>query len=252
MAAVRLRLLPQDYGFAQRNNASACLLAVALAREYGGQWSVTPGRAVQVSGGYCRLRLGLGARRALIRFDATGTMARRGTTVTLYGKPPGTRREQNRTLVCRSPRPGQQRRSRLGTMAGVTSAVSLALIGDGLAWVLIAAAGLVIAVFAVIAGVRIRGALAGRDASPGLSGTPDARVPQRSRGTDFASGWDAGPEPRPYPRPAQATWRDDPVPASSGQSSWRDDPEPEPAGANAVWPYAPAMTPGSAPWRAEG
>ena len=85
-----LTLTPADYKAARRNSGSDCLIAVALNRKYGGEWTVTGMSAVQ-SGTKRRMRLGADARRALIRFDTTGTArARRGpSSVTLHdrGKP---------------------------------------------------------------------------------------------------------------------------------------------------------------------
>lgn len=129
-----LVLTPADYAAARRNNGSYCLIAVALTRQYGGEWSVSAGSAIQ-SGTQRRMRLGWDARRALIRFDATSTAQarRRPVKVTLYDR---------------------GKRSRKATAvkgAAVSGAVLMAAMGD-LWWVvpLAAAVAVAAAVFAAL------------------------------------------------------------------------------------------------------
>ena len=81
-----LALTPADYAAATPGDSARCLIAVALARQYGGEWSVSAGSATQARTRR-RMRLGRDARTTLARFDKGSTRARRRpVTVTLYDR----------------------------------------------------------------------------------------------------------------------------------------------------------------------
>ena len=134
-----LVLTPSDYAAAKRNNGSQCLIAVALQRKYGGEWSVSAGSAVQ-SGTRRRMRLGADARRALIRFDATGTAQarRRPVRVTMYDR-------------------GKRSRKASAVKGAAASGVLAMALSGSLWWVpLLAMAGAaVIAVFAALVTAKV-------------------------------------------------------------------------------------------------
>jgi hypothetical protein len=165
-----LTLTPADYAAATRNNGSHCLIAVALARQYGGEWSVGHGTATQV-GTRRRMRLGWDARRALIRFDATSTAQarRRPVKVTLYDR---------------------GKRSRKATAAkggAVGGAVLMAAMGD-LWWVVPLAA--VVAVAAAVFAALVMGKVSVPRVTHRASARPasPARWPH---GPGYAPGWQA-------------------------------------------------------------
>lgn len=124
MARHRVTVIPADYAQTRRNNGSECLLAVALNRQYGGQWSVGPGSAER-HGSRGRWRLGARARLLVAGFD-TGLArqaSRRPVTVTLYG--PAIQR-----------RAAGYRAFPRGAVAVPAGIVPVLLVADGLAWLL--------------------------------------------------------------------------------------------------------------------
>jgi hypothetical protein len=266
MARIPLDLIPEDFRRGRRRNPRSCLLERALERQYGGKWHVGLD-ARQRGVMWPRVwSLGDDAVQAMAQFDAAAPMSeifrgRRTLRVTLRGKPlsPAQRREPSRGRSRARPpqrrepsrgrsraRSPQRRRvpRRALAIASTAAAGSLILIGDGLAWVVVAAAVAAAAVLAAIAGIRVRHALGARAAvMPGRTAS-DAEMPART--------WRSGaPEQVPVPAvPYPVSWPQDR--AETGEplpgSRLRDDGSIA-AASRASWPREPAMTRDAAPWR---
>ena len=168
-AAIRLRLLPGDYAAAVRKSASGCLIAVALRRQYGGEWTVD-GRHAEMAAVRGRWRLGRDARGALRRFDAGLCPARRrAVTVTLYGPP--------------VPPPERIRRPWKARAAAGGGIAVAGLTAGGYGWDLLAAAGVLLAAAAgvLVLAWRWRSRPPARDRPPVPPQWPHAPAMTRER-----------------------------------------------------------------------
>ncbi|MGN6633848.1 MAG: hypothetical protein ACTHJ6_00110 [Oryzihumus sp.] len=228
-----VNLRPQDRAEGSRGDAGSCLLAVALQRQYGGEWSVS-GAIQQTVGGEITWqgRTTVQGNAIIARFDTTATAKTnrrvriaRGTGK--YRNRPPRRVEQPQDGCVRNARWQGPNQAQGRLVGAALAAGSLALILDGLAWVLLP-------VFIILAGglitliVRSHKAgnkhLAAQAAEPQkyVHVQPPKRTPEPEptvagpaplgRETLYAS---APPEPITDPVPAAAPARE-PVPATTG------------------------------------
>jgi hypothetical protein len=240
VAKIRLTLQPGDWNGAVRGEADKCLLAQALTRKYGGDWTVTGFRARSRGR---TLRLGWDARHVMHLFDHKLDRKKR-KTVTFYGKVPRRRaisyrdRREGWNEPCISS-PGKQSRipARYKTRAaagGAAVAGSAVMVADGSGWLL--------GVIAALAALGIGAVVA---SGKSQAGADQVRV--RNRGTAQPA---YAPQPARAPAPARqdapATWPE-PAPAQPERASARvPDPEPvlrpwEPAPES--WPAGPGYQP---------
>lgn len=257
MARIPLDLIPEDFRRGKRKNPRACLLERALERQYGGKWTVGIDATQRGVMWPRRWSLGGDAMQAMDQFDSKAPMreifgGHRTLRVTLHGKPLRAPRQAPQRQRVRS-RPVTRHR---GAVAGTAVIGSMALIGDGLAWVVITAVSVAVAALAAFAGVRIRQAMGTRDAgtpwhaagaaAPAASGQP-LRVPGRAG----APAWQAA-DPPDWPERGEAAV---PPPAREPAARiteadpglpWQPVQVAEPAPAEVpqpAWPHVPGYDP---------
>jgi hypothetical protein len=199
MARIPLDLIPQDYRRGKRGNPYACLLEKAAERQYGVK--------LKVGGSHARERgvffprtwsLDGDAQQVVGLFDSRASQrdifhGRSAVRVHLRGKPLAQQQRPVRS------RPERRRVPRHSAAIGSTAVVgSMALIGDGLAWIVITAVSVILAALAAVAGARIRREVRARSAvMPGYAAQPAVPepAPWRSRWPEQA----AAPAPPQWP-----------------------------------------------------
>lgn len=154
-------LTKEDRQESTTGSAGACLLAVALQRQYGGEWTVS-GEIRQQAGGECTWagRTTLAGQAIIARYDATSTASvnRRVRVAVGKGKfrdKAPRRIEQPRDGYARPWRQPNVMRARLAGGAALLGSAALVL--DGLAWVDFTVLG---AAAAGLTGLFIRGHVA--------------------------------------------------------------------------------------------
>jgi hypothetical protein len=267
MDRIPLDLIPQDFRRGRRGNPYACLLERTAERQHGAK--------LKVGGSHARERgrlfprtwsLDADAQQIVGLFDAGAGQrdifrGRNTVRVYLHGEPFARRQRQDRGMPRSRPVarrlnvPRRHRRS----LAAVGVIGSMALIGDGLAWIVITAVGVVVA---AAAGIRVRRRQRARYAAmPAYPARPAVPEPWRS-------GWPeqtAAPAPMPWPaepeqvrQPEPPPWPERvpaPVPPAAEPDPLRwpgtapvPDEVTEPAAARSqvpepAWPDAPAIDP---------
>ena len=204
MARIPLDLIPQDFRRGKRGNPYACLLEKAAERQYGVKLKVGGSRARERGVFFPRTwSLDGHAQQVVGLFDSCASQrdifhGRSTVRVHLHGGPLTQQRQPRRRGRSR-PQPERRRVPRHSAAIGSTAVIgSMALIGDGLGWIVITAVSVVLAALAAVAGVRIRRRVTARSAAmPGY--TAPAAVPEPPA---WRPGWPeqaAAPAPVPWP-----------------------------------------------------
>ena len=144
-----VRLTPQDRAQGTRGSAGACLLAVALAREYGGEWEVA-GQVRQMQGEEVTWEgtTTMQGQAIIARFDSTKTAKTNRRVKVAVGRGKFRNKAPKRIEQPRDGRavPWTRPGRAAGALAGGAAlAGSVALTAEGDAWAVFAALGLVAA-----------------------------------------------------------------------------------------------------------
>ena len=250
-------LTPQDRRQATRASAGACLLAQALTRQYGGEWSVSGSSVTQTVGDEVTWegKPTVSAQAIILRYDFTATgKTNRRVLVAKSRKHGAPKKVEDDPGCVKNTRWGQKPCLARNAGLAVTSAGGLFLIFDGLAWVLFAIMSLAaVALSGLFARAHMAHNQAKAEGSVAAQGkqmyahvNEPAGQPAEAEAREEVPGYDDG-MPAPLPAgPAEAPAFSEPAPVTRSEPLYRSaDPEPitDPAPAAAPAPAAPASDP---------
>ena len=208
MTQMKIPISVGDRLRARKGSAQHCLIATAARRQWGGEWTATPGVVERDTGNgqVMRWRPSLGAYLTMFLFDAGLPVPVRSVKLVRGRKVTSRRRVvqspgRKPRMQCEPPpaaRPARPRRAQ-GMAAGVALAGAVLVAAEGLEWVAFAIAGVLAAVAAVVTAVKVRhhrraGVLAPAPVAPSRSSwAPGTRRAM----TATVAGTAGAPEPPP-------------------------------------------------------